>query len=777
MFLDEACVSGGVVADQAWYNFFKAQPSYTPSEVFARPWLADTLTWNDGVVVQNIRQLSQASIVANPLWNAHLAGRALFRATWVVRVEVSNSPFMGGILRLSHAPYTYFNRPSTFDNSVSRLRQLPGVDLDISNFTSAVFKIPHRSLEPWLYLQSATNPQHNGYFVLWARTRLNLGDGSPPKISVWLSFEDVEIAGDAIPAASRGTLVPQSGALATAKRTREYVAERDSQSGPLSKFLEAGATVLTTYGEKIPLLSAYASPLSWAARMSAKVAAAFGFSRPLDQRAVQVHRRHQWGTFNSTGVETAYVMALGHDTQVPPAPITGQKLDQMSVAFLAQQLFPLIEVRVPDTTPAQKLLCSGVLSPYGMLRHPSPGNSCPPLIDYRYNLMTPASGSVGISAFVPSAPLWLSSWFTYWRGSIRFRLLFGKTKLHGGRFLFLWDYFPQGRYVQTVVGGPYAVPSANILLPADLQTAHADNKVIIDIRESADVEIVVPYVAPMPMWPVIGGIGSWGLYMLDPLNHPASTAAYVDVAIEASFTEDFQVAGLRASPFWPDDTMSPMVAQAGFDASDSSGLAARAADLDCLTATVGEAVTSIKQPLLLPAYYPTSGGAYNPWYAPSALRDASNQYVKPVHNTMLDHIRRFYAVERGGVVVTFGQKVGQVAANAQWEVAQLGVVESDPATAVGNFNPGVTSSPFQVVEGYNNMPRLVLPRFSPSGGSYNAVGANPYMGGVFFDGYVRAAGGNNTNISVPYVSVADDYMATLFCTTVPMVVPDGLYFR
>lgn len=775
-FLDEACLKGEVVSDKTWWSIFKQEPRFDVADVFARPHLLSTGTWVDTSLVQFSQMLRVDTITGNPLWGAHLYGRSLLRATWCFRVEVSNSPFMGGWLRLSHIPQRYTNSPGSYSQALTRYRQLPGVDLNISTHTSAVLRIPHRTIDPWFRLDVATPAQNNGWFVLWRRTPLNLGDGAAPRFSVWFWLEDVEIAGNALPVSLRGPVVPQAGGQrasagrvsALAAQGRAQLSGESKQEGPLSAFLNSGSRVLETYGSKIPLLSAYASPLSWAARMAGKVAAAYGFSKPLNQQPIGTIKKLQFGPINATGVEVGYVMATAHDTQVPPVPVTGDQLDSMTVAFLAQQLFPLCEVRVPDTTPANALLTAGLLGPSAMMRHPAPGKQCPSYMEYGTSLLQPPSSTVGVSSLVPSAALWLSSWFTYWRGAIRFRLLFSKTKMVSGRVAFVWNYDYQSSYHYTTPPGPFVGPSPNIRLPASLVTGHVDNKVIIDLRESSDVEVVVPFFSPVPLCSVLGGIGSWGLYMLDPINHPASTASYIDVAVEASFTEEFFVAGPRQSNFVPDDSGGPVLAQAGREQDAVTAAAAlrsfsAPSNADLVAATVGEDVKSLKQLALCTHLYSVGSVPLNVWCCPEIKRDANNQYVPPLVNSIFGHLRRMYTVERGGLVVTFSYNGAGSDRRITVSPQDLG---GGALVAPPNF-PWVTDT-------LSENPRFVLPRYAPLGASYNrqAPVSDPYVtpvSGVFLDGTYRQIPAQGDGVNV-FMSAADDYMVSQFLATVPMVV-------
>lgn len=730
-FLNEACLSAEVRTDKSWWRIFRSGVPASVPDVFQRPYLLAAGAWNDASVNQGAWSLGLPAILANNLWTGHLQGRAGFRGTWCFRLEVSASPFAGGFLRLSHAPLSFTNLPIPFTYSVSRLRQLPGVDLDVSTQTAVEFRVPHRMLDPYFYLQPTTQQQYNGTVVLWRRTPANVLDSTAlPRWSLWYWFEDVELVGSCVPRSALSNVIPQGGA----------VTGEQKQTGPLSSFLQSTARVADWGTTLIPTMGAYLTPLAWVARSAARVASAFGYSRPLDQRPLVSTRRLAWGHYNATGVEQAYVAGTFHDTQVTPAPIAGDQEDPLSIPFLVSQWFPLTEVNVPDTTPALKLVCSGSLTPMAIGRHKAPGNSCGPILwDYYYDLTTPPSGTVGRPSFVPSAALWAASWFTYWRGSFKVRLLLSKTKMHSGRLVFLWDYNGKESFVSSTA--PFVTPSPNIFLPTSLTDAHPDNKIVIDLRGQDVVEFEIPWYAPIPMRNLSSSIGNWGLYVLDPILHPNTVASFIHVGIEMCMSQDSEFVQPRDSALYPDDAGNPIIAQGG--------------RVDLMAATVGEQVNSMKQLALLPAPV-TTGVAY--WCAPSTVRDGTTNDITFTSNSnfLLAHIRRLFAAERGSIVITAAPK-------ATFEANQVTMTF---ASSTALRFPAL----YQIADVLSNMPRVVIPRYAPLGATYNSIGtSNPTSGYLVTSYNPTIAGVSGTN-AVTYISAADDFAAHIFLHTFPVCI-------
>nr|UUW20920.1 MAG: capsid protein [Sanya dicistro-like virus 3] len=813
--LDDACITGAVVAAKDFYGVFGPGAKVPVPPALAQPYLVSTGSWNDATPEMYAYKLDLASIMGNSLWAGHLGGYAYMRATWCFRLEVASSPFNGGWLKLVHQPPNQIQLPPSSVATVSRLCQYPGVELDIATANACELRIPHRALDPWLHLQPSTSVLYNGFISIVRRTPLNQGSGSLPRWSLWMWFEDVELDGAAVANTARANVQPQSGSalrsleelmqdlraddappppsaclsvrevevvatvldmLSTVQGAKLLVriiedrlpaeaqagrsrAGEVTQQGPLSAFLLATSGVAEWVGTKVPLLTSYAYPLSWAARMGAKVAAAFGYSRPLPQAPIVQVREALWGHFNATGIETAYVAGAAHDTQVPPVPLAGVMEDQMSLAFLTSLRFPAQELSIPDTTPAGKLIMSGALTPLAMYRHFPLQAALGPLHDWYSSLATPVSGTVGISSVVPSPALWAASWFTFWRGSIKLRFLLSKTKMHTGRMALIWDYHP----VTGFVSGVGARNSPNIFLPTTLQASHPSNRVVVDLAETTTFEVTIPWACAAPLLPIAGSYGSWGLYMMDPISHPTSTANNIHVAVEMSFSDDVFFAGPKQSFLVPDDSGTQVLAQSGtapygLDLQRSAEADYnKAVGVKLVGATVGENVTSMKQLAMLPVPYSLANATYDSiWFTKSVLRDANDQYQNPNRNCVLDHLRRFYAVERGSLVITHVLKSGQADDTIKCSAYDY------------RGTPTVGDALITVVERLSNAPRIVCPRYSPTGGSYNRRNVMP-IASLLMNGTFRTPGAYNAKADT-YLSAADDYMATVFCTTLPCFV-------
>jgi hypothetical protein len=301
----------------------------------------------------------------------------------------------------------------------------------------------------------------------------------------------------------------------------------------------------------------------------------------------------------------------------------------------------------------------------------------------------------------------------------------------------------------------FTPPSQNVFLPAPFNAAHVDNKVIFDLRESSDVEVVVPWCSPVPLCAMSSAIGSWGLYMLEPMNCPPSVASFVDVAIEASMCDDAMFTGPRDSAFVPDDSPTLVLAQSG-EVPQSSASGKGRENLAVAAATVGEMVTSLKQLLLLPAR--VTQGTLALWGCPAVSRDGNNQFVKPAFNPLMHHVRRFYAIERGAVVATFAGNGGNV----------------DTAVCISGGTSTVGTNRWRdlidVYETLGACPRVVLPRYAPLGGTYTTTN-NAYPFGGFLSKYVpRWVVPNPSNVHQLYVSAADDFSLHQFMSTRPMCI-------
>jgi hypothetical protein len=124
----------------------------------------------------------------------------------------------------------------------------------------------------------------------------------------------------------------------------------------------------------------------------------------------------------------------------------------------------------------------------------------------------------GAVHFQPIA--FVSSFFSAWRGSLRFRFKIVRTEFHSGRLSVA--FFPES-YNHSYTGNAAYV-----------------HRQIIDIRESTEFEILVPYIFETP-W-CTSKTGQVIVTIVDPLSAPANVAQEITILCEVSAGEDFEVA-------------------------------------------------------------------------------------------------------------------------------------------------------------------------------------------------------------------------------------------
>jgi hypothetical protein len=133
----------------------------------------------------------------------------------------------------------------------------------------------------------------------------------------------------------------------------------------------------------------------------------------------------------------------------------------------------------------------------------------------------------GVIDFTPVA--FVSNYFKYWRGSMVFRFKVVRTEFHSGRL--------------SVAFFPTEVSASNPSVPL-FTDAHYVNRHIIDIRESTEFTITVPYINSAP-WLDIDDAQYTGLlvvYVEDQLKAPATVSQTVRIITEVAGGPDIEFA-------------------------------------------------------------------------------------------------------------------------------------------------------------------------------------------------------------------------------------------
>jgi len=274
--------------------------------------------------------------------------------------------------------------------------------------------------------------------------------------------------------------------------------------GPISGALNRVSLASRILGE-IPLLTSITGPVSWATAIMSRAATAFGFSKPRSAGAIT--KQHINGLSyinNSDGQTTAHSMGLLADNHVTRLPgFAGTDNDEMSMSYM---------LSIPTWF---RTVSWG------------PGFvSASPLFSIPLNLVTfeqYLGASSTYNFYAPTPVAFLRRYFAYWRGGLCFKFKFVKTEFHTGRLMFVFN-------------------PTNIVNPSFSDTEFM-YKEIVDIRESNEFTVTVPYAQVVPYLDTIGGQnGFLRCYVLNPLVAPETVPPDINILMEMHAAEDFEFA-------------------------------------------------------------------------------------------------------------------------------------------------------------------------------------------------------------------------------------------
>jgi hypothetical protein len=458
------------------------------------------------------------------------------------------------------------------------------------------------------------------------------------------------------------------------------------------------------------MLSSFMAPAAWTFRFASRLASAFGYAKPLRTtvKTIKVKASSQFN--NADGEDPAYNMSLLHDACLAPFSVNGRPLDEMSFEYLASAPHFITQVNLGSQT-AGSLLCKGFLSPMALFTQGS-------------TVTLPNGGATApFNAFYPSAPSVLASCFVQYRGDFVFKFVIQKTRFHSGRLLFGYNYFMGDNTTFTTVN----VPS---------MTSPYINRTIIDLNQTSEVEIVVPFHFPGNMALTNDYIGTWGLWVLEPVSAPPAAPSTIPINLVASM-KNVLFAAPRTSNFSPTDNYNNIVFQSGI-----KGVGFQAA-------LSGEDVNSVKQ-LLMKGSSPIniiSNVPFDPWairyptYAPNSVTPTT--ITLPTPTTPHPHLNLFrtaFAFERGAMVAMYSRPQANTVARIFTTPPSFGTRTNTFRNVCPSAADIVTNMPIVRLNRYCNLPATLcgsttsMPRemgsyastqfFSDVRDSNNAVVAN-----------------------------------------------------
>lgn len=578
---------------------------------------------------------------------ARLNGCFGYRCDIKFTMTVAATPFQQGV---AVASWQYATQEAD-GVSVARYRfpplvtNLPHVRLDVSESTMAELYVPYNS--PWDWFQYANGTDRGGdqvtfpygmFVVQSLLPYVSLAGVTAPNIKLYVSLHNLTLYG-AVPVVG-ATVIPQSGddVVVNEPPPRPPSPPRnpivfdlgvETQAGDVNLDDEAGVArpkqkqdrrlskTLRFAGHAAPFVGAgvaiaaenpaiipQAVAAGYMLTSAADVAEEYGYSKPVDERPID-------RVFRSDYAHDDHIDQLANDFVVSP--------------FQSNRL--VYDQTVSDT-PVDEMALSYVLGRYCQAFQGSfstsdgPGtylyatNICPTSFWFKTNTgrpggntALPASSTLTTNAICPTALCYISQMFRYWRGSIKFRFTFAKTKFHAGRLLV--SYVPATFDVansNAVISNPVpAIESITGLIQPAQHTA------IFDLKDSNTFEFEVPYVSARPWLSTYGTSGGITMVVLDRLITTGAAASAMDYLVEVAAGPDYSLAAFVGSGLSPANGGQPqniVVQQSGdeeFCFSDhietqSGGELRRGSDtlLDVCDHTMGEKFSSLKQLIMVP---------------------------------------------------------------------------------------------------------------------------------------------------------------------------------
>jgi hypothetical protein len=450
-----------------------------------------------------------------PIWYDKIKGHYGFRGDLKLRLQVNANRYMQGIYMLYYVPTAgaQTNTGSRAEQKVNahmfsliQRTQLPNVQINVSCETEVELIIPYQSMLPFvpIHASAPTFNLGNIYIVPYSPLVSPTGSSSAG-FSLFASWVNVKL---------QGASTPQMASIPEEE-------QKKLQIGPVSTAL-SNISKAATIVSHIPLLSSFASTAAWASNLGARVASAFGYSKPI---IVSPHTRVLRNTFqgwnNSDVADASQPLSLLASNTVPvQSGAMGNDIDEMSVSYIAQKwsYIDQFEWNEVATDPAGTVKYTAFIHP---------GNFSD----------TYSDNTLSVTCFTPLA--FCSEMFNMWRGGIKFRFKIAKTEFHSGRLAV--SYLPFDDDYVPVPGN------------TTLENTYYLERDILDIRYGREFTLTVPYMNHMPYRSTFDrpSTGRLQIHVLDPLTRPSSVSSSITVLVEVCGAEDIEFAVPRPSPLVP----------------------------------------------------------------------------------------------------------------------------------------------------------------------------------------------------------------------------------
>jgi hypothetical protein len=573
-----------------------------------------------------------------PQWDQRLAGAYGIRFTLNFRLQANVTSFHQGVLAMnwqylaSNSDQTNFLR-GAFPFSCTNI---PHVRMDLSELTMVELKIPFLHHTEFLPVNRPINAYSEDYGSLCITPILpavSVVGIEPPSFLLYAFLTDIELFG--VRNINPTTIQIQSGDILSREVKRSGVVSATlSNMGKIASFISRG----------VPSLSAIAGPAAWALDTASGVAKYFGYSKPMVNQVANRMIRSIYGFESQVDVPmVGGVLGLQQsNTTTVSTNLGATDVDEMSLAYVTSQWSQVARGFVRTVDSHGDAVYAAPVSPGAMWFRSSSGQ----VRNIRFPSTNFDIGDDG-NSFYPTTLMYISSFFRLWRGSVKYRITFAKTKLHGGRYMITFQPYIQSQFeinnYSGIIQGPESV--------GGLRQPYG-NSMIMDLKDGNVFEFTAPYSLEVPYINFVSAMGGISIVCMESLQATATVTNTVPFIVEVCGGDDFQLADY-AGPYFPTN-YGGIIMQSGDLVSRSTS--------DPSASTVGEKINSLKQLIMHPTPSQVGVGsnttaryACAPWFVetswltlePSSFQTPSAQNIR-FDTSVGAALSKCYAFVKGG---------------------------------------------------------------------------------------------------------------------------------
>lgn len=513
-----------------------------------------------------------------PNGQTRLLGAYGIRAKVVFTLQVSATPFHQGLVCLCAQYGANFINPGCYNRASEpcTTTNLPHVVLDLSSDTMVQLHLPYLSVLEYSQVRSS----NESLYILPSVVNLvpvpSVSGMGPPTYQLFVHLEDIALFG-ATPQAINSVV------LTAGRKLSPVTEEFESDAFPFSSALHSTGKAISFLAKGVPSLSSIGGPVAWALGKAAGVVRYFGYGKPAVQDPVmRVFRQDNIGEFNTDVATSCMVLAAtaGNTTSINTF-VGASDVDEMALKYITSRWGQICVFSYSTGVASGGLLYGAVINPLAFYFRnfsalPAFNKPIPQVVD--------ASGN----SVQPSHLFFAAGSFKQWRGGIKYRFTFAKTKMHAGRVMVSYNPYYEARndtnFMSTAI-------TANFPEYGSAGPNPFGYSAIFDLKDGNVFEFKVPYVAPTPYSGITTITGALALYVVDPLIASSVVSSTISVVVEVAGDVDFELAN-PVGVMFPVHNSGTISVQAGRVLSE--------APEQINQLTMGESITSVKQLIAIP---------------------------------------------------------------------------------------------------------------------------------------------------------------------------------